>query len=850
MKELDSLEKPILNDWSLGSFDQKLSEEDIEKYAEKCKDLKSGLDNSNMIPSVLCAKILRNLYNVLNKDDNDVNNCRNFNTWLASIKKKYIYTSDEIQSHFNLMELNREKLYKSHNCTFDWLYNEHEIDDIIKLYNFNEHIKSIKEKINSIINEKYSAFCKYVYDCIKTYKRLNETYCKENENNTSSTLCDELKNFPSNYRTYILQLDKLRDKKFPALESYTSDNETNCLTEEYIFHIHSSLLKKYGRVGSNKQPIAGQSVKNNVAGSTNKYGFFDDLAVYQTNEAKSLNVSDMKWITSACTNVDWQEEKHKAKATDLCERFIKYYYFLSLNMGYNMPNESKYVEYLNFWLKNKITLEKDENFTTFFYKSLEKIFDKFHLKDALLDKVHNIDSTLFNNMKILYDLYYNYNKIENEKIQSTGEVKPKCEEYVDNCKKSYLKGIGKYQESRDNDFYLALKEFDALYRNVQYRSASCRGVILAPLPELRKLEANPQKKTVQAPSKMCTLEENYTTDGDTTGNDKYENISKNLSFYEYYNTLNNSNNLNGYTDEYCSKVERLKDKYPWICKLCRLFSKNLIDISKLEDEQKRKEKCFYFQYWIYDQIRKKLSGKNNYEPDVVLTLLDVALNINFNLRNNHCTMIYDSSISMEGWKEMKELHDYFEGYDNIKSYRPSDGDGEKLLCEYLTHINELYEKHIKESCVCIRKPNFFCLEKFPHYFKCDKKYYPNALLSSFKCNMEETSQSVESLFKSVTIDNESLTKSITSPEACTGLLCDPFYVFNLLAFGVLGLFSTFFVFYKFTPLGSRFQRKSLKKKQFLYAVQERDRHHSLAEDSERAYGNPSRRRLQLAYQAE
>ncbi|KMZ82117.1 variable surface protein Vir24 [Plasmodium vivax India VII] len=415
-------------------------------------------------------------------------------------------------------------------------------------------------------------------------------------------------------------------------------------------------------------------------------------------------------------------------------------------MGYNMPNESKYVEYLNFWLKNKITLEKDENFTTFFYKSLEKIFDKFHLKDALLDKVHNIDSTLFNNMKILYDLYYNYNKIENEKIQSTGEVKPKCEEYVDNCKKSYLEGIGKYQESRDNDFYLALKEFDALYRN--------------------------------------------------------ENISKNLSFYEYYNTLNNSNNLNGYTDEYCSKVERLKDKYPWICKLCRLFSKNLIDISKLEDEQKRKEKCFYFQYWIYDQIRKKLSGKNNYEPDVVLTLLDVALNINFNLRNNHCTMIYDSSISMEGWKEMKELHDYFEGYDNIKSYRPSDGDGEKLLCEYLTHINELYEKHIKESCVCIRKPNFFCLEKFPHYFKCDKKYYPNALLSSFKCNMEETSQSVESLFKS------------------------------------------------FTPLGSRFQRKSLKKKQFLYAVQERDRHHSLAEDSERAYGNPSRRRLQLAYQAE
>ncbi|KMZ94876.1 hypothetical protein PVMG_02765, partial [Plasmodium vivax Mauritania I] len=251
-------------------FDQKLSEEDIEKYAEKCKDLKSGLDNSNMIPSVLCGKILRNLYSVLNKDDNDVNNCRNFNTWLASIKKKYKYISDEIQSHFNLMELNREKLYKSHNCTFDWLYNEHEIDDIIKLYNFNEHIKSIKEKISSIINEKYSAFCKYVYDCIKIYKRLNTTYCKENENNPSSTLCHELKKFPLHYRTYILELDELKDKNFPSLESYTSDNEIDCLSEDDISRIHSSLLKKYRRVGSNTQTMDGRTVEHHAAGSTNK----------------------------------------------------------------------------------------------------------------------------------------------------------------------------------------------------------------------------------------------------------------------------------------------------------------------------------------------------------------------------------------------------------------------------------------------------------------------------------------------------------------------------------------------------------------------------------------------------
>ncbi|GAW82741.1 variable surface protein [Plasmodium gonderi] len=856
MQELQILNFPILNDWKLISFDKELSADDIKKYSQKCNGVSSGLSNSNKIQSVLCGKVLRNFDELLKNEESNINNCLNFNVWLYVIIKYYQYSIDEIQTYFNLTDSPSNKLYILHKCSLDWFNEITEMDNIIKLYNFNEYVKNIKNRIGNIIQEEYNALCKYVHDCILLYKRLSSTYCK-NRDNGSSTLCDEIKKFTSYYRTYIQGLDEDKSKNFPLLENYTVSNEFYCLSEAEKYEKRFSLLKNHDIVKSQVHNIDARKVhhhttqeysKERAVNINQKYGFFDDLNIYQANEKQYRSDENMDTIDYYCNKLYINEEKWKSNTIQYCKDFIMYYFFLSRNMGKNMPNVSEYIKYLNYWIENKLRSSGDEEFKTFFYSSLSEIYEKFQLKDELSDKIKKIDDIDFKKMTILYKLYDNYNKIESEKIDPYTYIKTKCNEYANNCNINYLEGINMYQKSKDYDFYLALKEFDTLYRNVQYRSVSCRHVIQTTLPEIKKIEEKYSEKIVQKSLKTCEQKESDTTEDDTIENNKYETILKDLPFYVYYSTLNKNNYLEGYNDKYCGKVERLSHTYPWICKLCKMISKNLHDISKSDDEEERKKKCLYFNYWIYDQIRKKFNHKN-YDLDVVLTLLDVVVSNNRDLQNNYCNMIYDSSISMEEWKEMKELHDYFKGYENIKSYVTSDVIKQKHYCEYITYINEIYKRHLKDSCVCISNPSFFCFEKFPDYFKCDKTYYPNNLLTKFKCDAEKTEESVESLFKSVTTDHDIATYYSRLSKTCTRLTCDPFYASTLVAFLILGLFFTHFFFYKITPLGSWFDKKILKKKKHMQNIHTRSIQHLQEKDSKNKYENIRKKQIHLVYQS-
>ncbi|GAB65939.1 VIR-like CYIR protein [Plasmodium cynomolgi strain B] len=51
-------------------------------------------------------------------------------------------------------------IYKTYKCGFEWLLHENEFENIIKLYNFNEHINN-KGNISNISEDQYADFCEY-----------------------------------------------------------------------------------------------------------------------------------------------------------------------------------------------------------------------------------------------------------------------------------------------------------------------------------------------------------------------------------------------------------------------------------------------------------------------------------------------------------------------------------------------------------------------------------------------------------------------------------------------------------------------------------------------------------------
>ncbi|KMZ87783.1 hypothetical protein PVBG_05035 [Plasmodium vivax Brazil I] len=156
--------------------------------------------------------------------------------------------------------------------------------------------------------------------------------------------------------------------------------------------------------------------------------------------------------------------------------------------------------------------------------------------------------------------------------------------------------------------------------------------------------------------------------------------------------------------------------------------------------QKRTYDCYYFNHWLYDNIGKKYYKGNTKGEKVKVSekLLDFvsSANLEYILIPSCNGNIYGNP---EGWKEEKDLHDYFENYEEIKC-----NDSDKSKCEkyvnYVTYIKTLYEKN-EERC-CYKEEldeEGFC----EPYFKCEKKYSPQNLLTKLQKELQSLDKKVE-----------------------------------------------------------------------------------------------------------
>ncbi|KMZ88969.1 variable surface protein Vir 12/22/24-like protein [Plasmodium vivax Brazil I] len=294
-----------------------------------------------------------------------------------------------------------------------------------------------------------------------------------------------------------------------------------------------------------------------------------------------------------------------------------------------------------------------------------------------------------------------------------------------------------------------------------------------------------------------------------------------------------------------------------------MLVRNLHEIKYKNDS---KDRCGYLYYWIYENAWRVFGENWNkiHGNEPIDRLFNIGYTIINELQINECFYEYDTKISFKEWKEKKDLHDYFENYDSIeniiKSFKKEKKD---KYCEHFTYIKEIYKKYIRKCCKYYDHYNYenTCSD----YFKCDRIYYPNKFLCKLECSSKESVDSLSKLDKnrvseeqtgSGLLNSEMNTNSLgraglqeTQESIINELMKDPFYIFSLSGFTLLGTFMFFFIFYKFTPIGSRLNRSSRRQKEKKYNVNKEQRKEIVYSNSENRNINVPKGRVRIAYQS-
>lgn len=159
---------------------------------------------------------------------------------------------------------------------------------------------------------------------------------------------------------------------------------------------------------------------------------------------------------------------------------------------------SKYnLEYLNYWFNQQLrdNVTNDDDRKTVLKAFSDKCIGLQGL-DKLKEKIHFINDDDYTKMNIMYNLYYNYYKIDTNCIEKKENSKIICSEYANLCVEKYKNGIAKYIKG-DDDFYDAMNEFNVLYKNIKYRTKSLIDVELPALPEIQLLKESEQQSQLK-----------------------------------------------------------------------------------------------------------------------------------------------------------------------------------------------------------------------------------------------------------------------------------------------------------------------------------------------------------------
>ncbi|CAG9480857.1 unnamed protein product [Plasmodium vivax] len=288
----------------------------------------------------------------------------------------------------------------------------------------------------------------------------------------------------------------------------------------------------------------------------------------------------------------------------------------------------------------------------------------------------------------------------------------------------------------------------------------------------------------------------------------------------------------------CAKKPRkatLTNEYK---KFCNNICNKLIKLSTiLKDKNKIGDRCSYYNYWALEELWKipdtnSVSNTNSnvknsftYCEKIILQKVIEGINRKNVVKNEPCKFYFDGTFNE--WKNEKYMHDYFKNVDHLKGKTTVGNPKNKDYCEYVSKIASLYNDYLSECCTYFFFGYYW--DHCPKFFKCNKDLNPYKLLKAFNCSDALLTKYPESLLQSLAIDRDVILRSRI--KGCRGLACDPFYMTVLFGFSVLGILLLFFFFYKFTPLGSKANRKERMKREMNHHFEEKAMNHHFEEKS-------------------
>ncbi|SBT58072.1 PIR Superfamily Protein [Plasmodium ovale wallikeri] len=325
-----------------------------------------------------------------------------------------------------------------------------------------------------------------------------------------------------------------------------------------------------------------------------------------------------------------------------------------------------------------------------------------------------------------------------------------------------------------------------------------------------------------------------------------EDLLKESGAYRKYNELNNVNIPNDYEISFNDAL-RIEPSNNAIKDICGRIAGNLIKIFHSKDNMgyNTDEECGYLHFWLYDKLEKISRNKRDQTniEDLFSSIFAGWRNFNMKISNNTCSGRYFDYISLDMWVEGKILHDYFKNYDYISNTQNFNDRKCEKYTEYISHVNTLYKKHIKEYYDHI-------ISRYLSIYTNDE-YDPQKLLSKIKCENEESDMLLhphQSPHARVGMERDNTVSELQTEDVQGDSPSVDSKSSTIVgtSISLIGMFGLLFTGYKFTPLGSLIYGKISKKGK----IQDNENHFTnalLGNNAEYAHINENNSTFHVAY---
>ncbi|GAB69709.1 CYIR protein [Plasmodium cynomolgi strain B] len=475
---------------------------------------------------------------------------------------------------------------------------------------------------------------------------------------------------------------------------------------------------------------------------------------------------------------------------------------LSIPKCYNNTLKNNYKKYLNYWINDKLRVFKiSENDRNEFYTHFNKSCSNIDELKSLDFNMSDIKDDEYKKMNILYHLYYNCYKFEEENTKNLSCAEMKSSDYAKICFNKFKEGVEMCKREDDKEFYDALYEFLVYYSIAMHRKKLYKNIELKSLPELQSFndlyKENPQIST-NTPCKKINSNVLIKTPRRKFAYDIQLKGSTEDDMYKKLSEIAVDENI---CAKHCKNFISTENNNEKIKALCATLATNLNKLNTITDaEDNHKDKCSNLIYWTYDQIFDIFNTEGEYTNNslIINKINQVIFRVNEELDEDKKCIFY-VDVSSNDWDKERDLHYYFLNFDSLSNVKDDNAENNKY-CAYLKYIYGIYKENVKNCCVRYIRPSEYMKNKCLHYFNCDKKYYPLELMTKLKCKNIEYKESVKDIFDSITVDLNVVRYSIlmNSFKQIINITDDPFYLFVLSVFGILGFFFIFFIFYKVT----------------------------------------------------